>query len=253
MANFFKKLFGKSGSETAKEEKSSKTTTDSTPTVESTSTEAKNKSKVQELLPSFAIMDNEPSAEEIVRVAALSETILNLTFKNPFPIEQDPVFMAVFEANKQSIMECLETGKLNVGAHEELKQAYESKYPERVAKEMVDLDYWNMRMIEHVVLMKSLGPKPAYNCLHAAYNLLDFASEPCCILIINYAHLLLKFSMLKMANPVAVGDIKMALKQASTFLGFEEGINYCSSNQSTSSDNPLMGFISQINATKRNF
>ena len=207
---------------------------------------------MQDLLPSFANMDKEPTAEEIVRVGSLTETILNLTFKNPFPIEQDPVFKAVFEANKQSITECLETGKLNVGAHEELKEAYESKYPERVVKEMVNLDYWNMRMIEHVVLMKSLGPKPAYNCLQAAYNLLDFASEPCCILIVNYAHLLLKFSMLKVANPTAIGDIKMALKQASKWLDFEEGMNYASSNDTTSTDNPLMDMINQINAAKRN-
>ena len=185
---------------------------------------------LHKLLPSFVNMDEEPTAEEIVRVAALAETILNLTFQNPFPIEQDPVFMVVFEANRQSIMGCLETGKLEVGAHEELKQAFESKYPENVAKELVDLDYWNMRMIEHVVLMKSLGPKPAYNCLHAAYNILDVASEACCVLIINYAHLLLKFSMLKMANPVAIEDIKMALRQASRWLDFEEGMDYASSN-----------------------
>ena len=228
MASFFKKLFGKSKFETTKDEEVSNKTSQAD--IQTGPSEAMNKSKMHKLLPSFVNMDEEPTAEEIVRVAALTETILNLTFQNPFPIDQDPVFMVVFEANRQSIMECLKTGKLNVGAHEELKQAYESKYPERVAKEMVDLDYWNMRMIEHVVLMKSLGPKPAYNCLHAVYSIIDVAIEPCCVLIINYAHLLLKFSMLKMANPVAIGDIKMALRQASRWLDFEEGMNYASSN-----------------------
>ena len=187
------------------------------------------------LLPSFVDMEKEPTAEEIVRVAGLTEAILHLTFKNPFPIDQDPVFETVYQAYTYSFMECLKNGKFDfddaLSKHDELRLAYESKYPEQIAKQMVDLDYWTIRMIEHVVLMKSLGPKPAYNCLSAAYNLLDFANEPSCVLIITYAHLLLKYSMLKKQNPMAIEDIKMALKQASTFLGFEEGINYVSASK----------------------
>ena len=198
--------------------------------------EKEGKSIFADLLPSFTDMDKDPTAEEIVRVAALTETILNLTFKNPFPIEQDPLFKAVFQANTQSITEGLERGQLNenvlnIRNHDELKQIYESKYPEQVVKEMVELDYWKMRMVEHVILTKSLGPKPAYNCLEASYQLMNYVSNPSfinplCILIINYAHLLLKFSMLKIVNPVAIGDITRVLKEASRWLDFEEGINY---------------------------
>ena len=96
---------------------------------------------------------------------------------------------------------------------------------------MVELDYWNMRLIEHLVLMKGLAPKPAYNCLVAAYQLMNNVSNPSfinppCVLVVNYAHLLLKFSMLKIANPVAIGDITRVLKEASRWLDFDEGLNY---------------------------
>lgn len=186
----------------------------------------KDNGKYAVFLPSFTDMDKDPSPEEIIRVAGLTETILHLTFKNPCPIEQDPVFQAVLNANTQSLMECLQSGKLNVGDHNELKQTFENKYSEKVAKAMIELDYWNMRMIEHAVLMKSLGPKPAYNCLSAVYSIIDIAPNACCILIVNYAHLLLKFSMLKISNPVAISDIKNVLNQASHWLDFDEGRNY---------------------------
>ena len=181
---------------------------------------------IKDLLPSFEDMDNEPTPEEILRVAALTDTMLHLTFKNPCPIEQDPVFKAVLQANTQSLMECLESGKLKVGDHEELKQAFKDKHPEKVAEALGELDYWNMRMIEHAVLMKGLGPKPAYNCLSPAYSIVDKALTPLCVLIVNYAHLLLRFKMLKLANPTAISDVTMALKQASLWLGFDEGRNY---------------------------
>lgn len=194
---------------------------------EAISTESNQKSfDIKDLLPSFEDMDNEPTPEEILRVAAITDTMLHLTFKNPFPIEQDPVFKAVLQANIQSLMESLESGKLKVGDHEELKLAFQDKHPEKVAKALVELDYWNMRMIEHAVLAKGLGPKPAYNCLSAAYSNLDFAPTPLCVLIVNYAHLLLRFKMLKLANPAAISDVMMVLKQASTYLGFDEGRNY---------------------------
>ena len=186
----------------------------------------KDNGKLAAFLPSFTDMDKDPSPEEIIRVAGLTETVLHLTFKNPCPIEQDPVFQAVLNANTQSLMECLQSGKLNIGDHNELKLFFESKYSEKVAKAMIELDYWNMRMIEHAVLMKSLGPKPAYNCLSAVYSIIDVAPTPCCVLIVNYAHLLLKFSMLKIANPVAIGDIKKVLHQSSLWLDFYEGKNY---------------------------
>ena len=177
----------------------------------------KDNGKNAALLPSFTDMDKDPSPEEIIRVAGLTETILHLTFKNPCPIEQDPVFQVVLNANTQSLMECLQSGKLNIGDHNELRQSLESKYSEKVAKAMIELDYWNMRMVEHAVLMKSLGP---------VYSIIDVAPNPCCILIVNYAHLLLKFSMLKIANPGAIGDIKKVLHQSSLWLDFDEGKNY---------------------------
>ncbi len=234
MANFFKRLFGKKEPETTLKNGNAKA---NTPKVQPAHDESEKKSFcMHDLLPSFVDMDKDPTAEEIVRVAALTETILNLTFKNPFPIDQDPVFNAVFQANTQSITEGLERGQLNenvlnIRNYNELKQAYESKYPEQVVKEMVELDYWKIRMIEHVILTKSLGPKPAYNCLAASYQLMNYVSnpsfiDPLCVLIINYAHLLLKFSMLKTANPVAIGDITRVLKEASRWLDFKEGINY---------------------------
>ena len=204
MVNFFKRQFGKKNSEV-------------------TVSETK---KYAAFLPSFTDMDKDPSPEEIIRVAGLTETILHLTFKNPCPIEQDPVFHSVLNANTKSLMECFQSGKLIIGDHDELKMSFESKYSEKVAKAMIELDYWNMRMIEHAVLMKSLGPKPAYNCLSAVYSIIDVDPTPCCILIVNYAHLLLKYSMLKIANPVAIGDIKKVLHQSSLWLDFEEGKNY---------------------------
>lgn len=229
MANFIKRLFGKKVPEITSEDENAQA---NTPQAQPTQDESEKKSfSIHDLLPSFVDMDKDPSPEEIIRVAGLTETILHLTFKNPCPIEQDPVFQAVLNANTQSLMECLQSGKLNVGDHDELKQTFENKYSEKVAKAMIELDYWNMRMIEHAVLMKSLGPKPAYNCLAAAYQLVNNISHPSfinppCVLVVNYAHLLLKFSMLKIANPVAIGDITRVLKEASLWLGFDEGMNY---------------------------
>ena len=117
-------------------------------------------------------------------------------------------------------------GKYTIDPHDKLKEAYSSKFPESIVKSMMDIDYWNQRMIEHMVLTKTFGPKPGYQCLQAALDLSSFAGEPSAILIVNYAHLLLKCSMLKEQNPVAIGDIVSVLKKASTFLHFEEGMNY---------------------------
>ena len=250
MANFIKILFGKKVPEITSEDENAQA---NTPQAQPTQDESEKKSfSMHDLLPSFVDMDKDPSPEEIIRVAGLTETVLHLTFKNPCPIEQDPVFQAVLNANTQSLMECLQSGKLNVGDHNELKQTFENKYSEKVAKAMIELDYWNMRMIEHAVLMKSLGPKPAYNCLSAVYSIIDIAPNPCCILIVNYAHLLLKCTILKMQNPVAIGDIVSVLKNASAFLHFEEGRNYNPQRLSASTGNPLMDMINQINAQKSN-
>ncbi len=178
------------------------------------------------LLPSFSDMNKDATAEEIVRVAALTNTILNLTFKNPFPIDQDPVFGVVLKANNEWAKEQLTTGKYKIEPHEDLKETFEEKYSATIAKQMMEIDYWNQRMIEHAVITKTLGPKPAYQCLQAALNLSSFAGDASAVLIVNFAQLLLKCSMLKLQNPVAIGDIKQVLKQASSFLHFDEGVEY---------------------------
>ena len=178
------------------------------------------------LLPSFTDMDTDATAEEIMRVAALTETILNLTFKNPFPIGQDPVFKAVLKANDEWAKEQLQNGKYQIEAHEELKDAYEKEYSASTVKTMMEIDYWNQRMIEHAVLTRTLGPKPAFQCLQAALNLFNVAGEGSAILIVNYAHLLLKSTTLPLQNPELIGDITQVLKQASAFLHFEEGMKY---------------------------
>lgn len=178
------------------------------------------------LLPSFTDMKKDATAEEVMRVAALTNTILNLTFKNPFPIDQDPVFSVVLKANNEWAKEQLATGRCKIEAHEELKETYEGKYSAEIAKQMMEIDYWNQRMIEHAALTKTLGPKPAFQCLQAALNLTSFAGDACAILIVNYSHLLLKCSMLKLQNPAVVGDIKQVLKQASSYLHFDEGMEY---------------------------
>ena len=179
-----------------------------------------------ELLPSFNDMEKDATVEEVMRVAGIANTILNLTFKNPFPIDQDPVFGNVLKIWTDSMKNLLREGKYTIVSHEELKDAYSRKYPESIVKSMMEIDYWNQRMIEHAVITKTLGPKPAYQCLQAALNLSSFAGESCAILIVNYAHLLLKCSMLKMQNPIAINDIVSVLKNASAFLHFEEGVNY---------------------------
>ncbi len=179
-----------------------------------------------EFLPSFTDMNKDATAEEVMRVAALTNTILNLTFKNPFPIDQDPVFGVVLKANNEWAKEQLATGKYKIEPHEDLKETFEEKYSATIAKQMMEIDYWNQRMIEHAVITKTLGPKPAYQCLQAALNLSSFAGDASAILIVNYAQLLLKCSMLKLQNPVAIGDIKQVLKQASSFLHFDEGVEY---------------------------
>lgn len=178
------------------------------------------------LLPSFTDMDTDATAEEIMRVAALTETILNLTFKNPFPIGQDPVFKAVLKANNEWAKEQLQNGKYQIEAHEELKDAYEKEYSASTVKTMMEIDYWNQRMIEHAVLTRTLGPKPAFQCLQAALNLFNVAGEGSAILIVNYAHLLLKSTTLPLQNPELIGDITQVLRQASAFLHFEEGMKY---------------------------
>lgn len=234
MINLFKKWFGSSNQVPEPSEKERGT------------------SPYSDLLPSFFDMEKDPTAEEIVRVAGLAEAILNLTFKNPFPIEEDPVFSAVSKAKTSSLMECLQSGQFIIVLHEELKKTYESKYPEHIVKSMMEIDYWNQRMMEHVVVTKTLGPKPAYQCLQAALNLTSFAGEPSAILIVNYAHLLLKCTMLKMQNPVAIWDIVSVLNKASAFLHFEEGMNYHPQGLSASTGNPLLDMINQINAQKDN-
>ena len=205
-----------------------------------------------ELLPSFKGMEKDATAEEVMRVAGIASTLLNLTFKNPFPINQDPVFGNVLKIWTESLKNLLKEGKYTIDSHEELKAAYSSKYPESTVKSMMEIDYWNQRMIEHAVITKTLGPKPAYQCLQAALNLSSFAGESSAILIVNYAHLLLKCSLLKMQNPIAINDIVSVLKKASAFLHFEEGMNYRPKGETASSDNPLLDFIKQIEAQKRN-
>lgn len=222
---------------------------------ESQPTQAESEKKalnIHDLLPSFVDMDKDPTAEEIVRVAALTETILNLTFKNPFPIEQDPVFNAVLKTKTSSLMECMQSDNFIILPHEELKQSLESKYSEHIVKSIMEIDYWNQRMIEHVFWTKTLGPKPAFKCLQAALDLLLFAREPSAILIVNYAHLLLKFKMLKIENPASIEDIYSVLKQASAFLHYEEGMNYHPQGLGAATGNPLQDMINQINAQKNN-
>ena len=184
----------------------------------------KEESIYADYLPSFTDMDEDASIEEIVRVAGLTSTILNLTFRNPFPIEQDPVFKSVLKKWTTSLMEVLNSGEYSIDPHVSLKEAYSAKYPDGIVQSMMELDYWNQRMIEHVVLTKTFGPKPAYKCLEKALALTSFAAEASAILIINYAYLLLKCSVLKWQNPIAVEDIIYVLKKASAFLHFEAGV-----------------------------
>ena len=47
-------------------------------------------------------------------------------------------------------------------------------------------------------------------------------------------------------------DTGGGLKKASAFLHFEEGMNYRPKGETASSDNPLLDFIKQIEAQKRN-
>lgn len=212
-----------------------------------------NVKKLSEYLPSFSHMEKDATAEEVMRVAALAETILNLTFKNPVNISQDPVFGGVLKANNEWAKEQLANGKYTIEAHEELKEAYTSKYSESMAKQMMEIDYWNQRMIEHAVLTGTLGPKPAFQCLQAALSLralfhslvlqqqeaLDLCAiecEACDILTVNYAHLLLKSTTLPMQNPALIGDITKVLKQASTFLRFDEGMKYEPKNRSVQAE-----------------
>ena len=51
----------------------------------------------EKYLPSFQNMDIEPTSEEIVRVAGITDAMLNLTFKNPFPVGQDPMFDVIIK------------------------------------------------------------------------------------------------------------------------------------------------------------
>lgn len=208
--------------------------------------------KVIDLLPHFVDMETDATAEEIVRVAGITNTILNLTYKNPFPIEQDPVFGAVLAVQTEFLTEQMKTGKYTIDSHDELKESYAKKYPESIVKSMMEIDYWNQRMTEHAVITKTLGPKPAYQCLQAALDLASFAGEPSAILIVNYAHLLLKCKMLKLQNPVAIADVSSVLKQASAALNFEEGMNYQPKGGSGLTDNPFMDFIRKMDDMKGN-
>lgn len=210
-----------------------------------------NVQKLSAYLPSFSHMEKDATAEEVMRVAALAQTILNLTFKNPTPIADDSVFSGVYNANNKWAKEQLENGKYKIEPHDELKEAYTSKYSESIAKQMMDIDYWNQRMIEHAVLTGTLGPKPAFQCLQASLNLREIfcfqcrqheealslyalLCEACDILTVNYSHLLLKSTTLPIQNPLLVGDITKAQKQASTFLHFNEGMKYEPKSQPTS-------------------
>ena len=199
-----------------------------------------NATKFSAFLPSFSSMEKDATAEEVMRVAALAQTVLNLTFKNPVPIADDPVFSVVLKVNKEWADEQMANGKYTIEAHEELKEAYTVKYSEPIAKQMMEIDYWNQRMIEHAVLTRTLGPKPAFQCLQTALNLrslfqiqakeaLDLRETVCeaiDILVVNYAHLLLKSTTLPMQNPALVDDICKELKQTSAFLHFDEGMKY---------------------------
>ena len=205
--------------------------------------------KLSEYLPSFSNMEKDATAEEIMKVAALAQTILNLTFKNPTRIANDTDFSGVFKANNEWAKEQLENGKYKIEAHDELKEVYTSNYSESIANQMMEIDCWNQRMVEHAVLTRTLGPKPAFQCMQVALNLISqfqqyskhrsrkeislkeldllvILSEACEILTVNYAHLLLKSTTLPMQNPLLVGDIAKALKQASISLRYDEGMKY---------------------------
>ena len=69
-----------------------------------------NVKKLSEYLPSFSHMEKDATAEEIMRVAALAQTILNLTFKIPVPVADDSDFSGVFKTNNEWAKEQLENG-----------------------------------------------------------------------------------------------------------------------------------------------
>ena len=212
-----------------------------------------NVKKLSEYLPSFSHMEKDATAEEIMRVAALAQTILNLTFKIPVPVADDSDFSGVFKTNNEWAKEQLENGNYKIEAHDELREVCSSNYSESIAKLMMEIDDWNQQMIEHAVLTGTLDSKPAFQCMQSTTNLRAlFVSqfkqhqkelsryavlcEACDILTINYAHLLLKSTTLPMQNPLLVGDIAKALKQASSFLYFDEGMKFEPKSQPTHED-----------------
>jgi hypothetical protein len=137
-------------------------------------------------LPSFNDMDSSLTEDDIVFAISLTHTFLTLTYLNPFPFEQDPVFYGLFEIN----CKLFKDPKTSIN-YSQCIDSYREKYDKNTSKVLIDMAESNKKLFENfIVNRENTGFRLLFNhvvnCIADA-NLLDNS-----FLVINWSYILLK-------------------------------------------------------------
>jgi acyl carrier protein len=170
-------------------------------------------------LPLFDNMDAPITGDEIISAVALTHTFLTLSYLNPFPFEQDPVFEPMFNISKQLFID--EKSALEYWI---LEEKYKQKYDAEKVELLMNLAYENAKVLDHYRMVKSLGNlllalKPAFYCIDYAQQLgNDY-------IVINYCHLMLK-DKTGIPTKEQIDDIIEALGNACGRIQYSDGLMY---------------------------
>ncbi|MDR1594966.1 MAG: acyl carrier protein [Prevotellaceae bacterium] len=190
----------------------------SSPTRES-GEEKQEEKRTNPYLPLFDNMDAPITGDEIISAVALTHTFLSLSYLNPFPFEQDPVFGPMFNVNKQ-----LFSDEKSALKYWTLEEKYKQKYDAEKVELLMNLAYENAKVLDHYLMVRSLGNlllalKPAFYCIDYAQQLgNDY-------IVINYCHLMLKDKTGFLAKE-QIDDLIEALGNACGRIQYGDGLMY---------------------------
>jgi len=185
----------------------------------------KQKIKFYELyLPTFKDMDSQPIEDDIVSAIALTHTFLTLTYLNPFPFEQDPVFHQMYKVNQQLFKD--PKASINYATCE---NKWRERHNETASELIINMACENRKILEHYQQMKDSNMKLA---LKPAFHIVDYARHlNNNYVVIRYCHCLLK-DKTGILNDMQISDLLMALGANSLLIQYDEGLLYMKSRMS---------------------
>jgi len=181
--------------------------------------------KLHELyLPTFKDMDSPLTEDDIVSAIALTHTFLTLTYLNPFPFEQDPVFHGLYKVN----CELFKNSQTSID-YNHCEDKWRERYNEEKVKLLIEMGYENSKVLWHYHQLKNsnmmLALKPAFKIVDYARHLNNN------YIVIRYCYCLLK-DKTGFLGDSQISDLLMALGANSLAIVFDEGLLYLKSRMS---------------------